>query len=186
MTSLRGHGSPVPTQTSFLSRGEIAIAPIDCVPALSKTGAQSVPPFVDRHTPPPAAPAYSRFGSRSVPATVATRPPETAGPIARQVIVGPGVGEGDGEAAGEALGAGEAGVSGSAARDGEQANAIAATASGAIRRSVRTSRVDQVSVGVTTVDAAPRQLRKSAPSVPSTPISAPSSPPIAVVCSCSE
>ena len=25
MTSLRGHGSPVPTQTSFLSRGEIAI-----------------------------------------------------------------------------------------------------------------------------------------------------------------
>src|SRR5579884_3655372 len=144
MTSLRGHGSPVPTQTSFLSRGEIAIAPIDCVPALSKTGAQSVPPFVDRHTPPPAAPAYSRFGSRSVPATVATRPPETAGPIARQVIVGPGVGEGDGEAAGEALGAGEAGVSGSAASDGEQANAIAAAASGAIRRSVRTSIVPRV------------------------------------------
>ncbi len=57
MTSLRGHGSPVPTHTSFLSRAEIAIAPIDCVPAWSKTGRQSMPPLLDFHTPPPAAPA---------------------------------------------------------------------------------------------------------------------------------
>jgi hypothetical protein len=49
--------SPVPTQTTLLSDGAIAIAPIDCAGCSSKTGFQWTPASVDFQTPPEAAPA---------------------------------------------------------------------------------------------------------------------------------
>src|SRR5437588_940917 len=58
-TELRVHDSPVPTQTVCGLVGSIAIAPIDCTGALSKTGRKVVPPSADFHTPPLAAPTYS-------------------------------------------------------------------------------------------------------------------------------
>ena len=54
--SLRGFDSPVPTHTSFVSAGEIAMAPIEPTSCLSNTGFHVVAAFVLRHTPPPAAP----------------------------------------------------------------------------------------------------------------------------------
>ena len=49
--------SPVPTQTTLLSEGAIAIEPIDCAVCSSKTAFQWIPPSVDFQAPPEAAPA---------------------------------------------------------------------------------------------------------------------------------
>jgi hypothetical protein len=51
-----GLASPVPTYSTFESRGSIASAPIDSLPWPSKIGVNVAPPSSVFHTPPLAAP----------------------------------------------------------------------------------------------------------------------------------
>src|SRR6266487_1739888 len=82
---LRTQTSRVPTQTLDGCAWSTAMAPIDCV-YLSKMGLNVVPPFVDFHTPPPAAPTYIVLGSLATPSMAAILPLVTAGPMGRASI----------------------------------------------------------------------------------------------------
>src|SRR5258706_10913229 len=83
-TEFRVHDSPVPTQTVCGSLGSIAIAPIDCTGALSKTGRKVVPPSPDFQTPPLAAPTYRMVLPPSLRAArAAIRPLIVADPMLR-------------------------------------------------------------------------------------------------------
>src|SRR6266851_9583562 len=83
-TLLRVHDSPVPAQIVFGFFGSIATAPIDCAPALSNTGLNVVPPFVDFQTPPLAAPTYTVKRCPSCTASsAAMRPLIAADPMLR-------------------------------------------------------------------------------------------------------
>ena len=74
----------MPTQTFFALPGSTAIAPIDCVPSLSKTGLNVVPPLMDFHTPPLAEPTYTvRRPPSSTAVKAAMRPLIAAEPMLR-------------------------------------------------------------------------------------------------------
>src|SRR4029077_2517548 len=90
------------------SEGATAIAPIDEMSCLSKTGVQFAPPSNVFQTPPATAPKYQVLGSPGTPAMARARPPRN-GPTCRHCIpeksfgsiCGAGVGDapGDGDGA---------------------------------------------------------------------------------------
>ena len=75
--------SPVPTQTMSGLAGEIARAPTEWVPLLSKTGRKVVPLFVVFQRPPVAKPTRKVWGSSGWTARSSTRPPCPKGPMER-------------------------------------------------------------------------------------------------------
>src|SRR5438046_10361589 len=91
------------------SEGATAIAPMEEMSCLSKSGVQLAPPSSVFQTPPAAAPKYQVFGSPGTPSIASARPPRN-GPTCRHCIpeksfgsiCGPGVadapGDGDGAA----------------------------------------------------------------------------------------
>ncbi|MFT3917410.1 MAG: hypothetical protein QM704_25990 [Anaeromyxobacteraceae bacterium] len=115
----------MPTQTRRGSLGSMAMAPIDCTPARSKTGRKVVPPSVDFHTPPLAAPAkIVVLPSTLRAATADTRPLITAAPTLRAPRP-------ESTPASTRAGPAAAGAAGAAARDTSAAAGRAGRAGGA-------------------------------------------------------
>src|SRR5438045_7309336 len=67
------------------SEGATAIAPIDEISCLSKSGVQFAPPSTVFQTPPATAPKYQVFGSPGTPSMAKARPPRK-GPTCRHCM----------------------------------------------------------------------------------------------------
>src|SRR5436309_13518143 len=99
--------SPVPTYTVLWSEGATAIAPMEEISCLSKSGIQFAPPSTVFQTPPATAPKYQVFGSSRTPSIAKARPPRN-GPTCRHCIPEKSFGSICGVAVGDRLGDGAA------------------------------------------------------------------------------
>src|SRR6266550_3101467 len=88
------------------SEGATAIAPIDEISCLSKSGVQFAPPSSVFQTPPATAPKYQVLGSPGTPSMASARPPRN-GPTWRHCIPEKSFGSICGAGVGEALGDGD-------------------------------------------------------------------------------
>src|SRR6266404_7949710 len=89
------------------SEGATAIAPMDDMSCLSKSGVQFAPPSSVFQTPPATAPKYQVFGSPGTPSIARARPPRN-GPTCRHCIPEKSLGSICGAGVGDAFGAGAA------------------------------------------------------------------------------
>src|SRR5438132_4512893 len=87
------------------SEGATAIAPIDEISCVAKSGVQFAPPSTVFQTPPATAPKYQVFGSPGTPSMARARPPRN-GPTCRHCIPEKSLGLICGAGIGDAFGAG--------------------------------------------------------------------------------
>src|SRR5438067_4091008 len=87
------------------SEGATAIAPMDEMSCLSKSGVQFAPPSSVFQTPPATAPKYQVFGSPGTPSMARARPPRN-GPTCRHCIPEKSFGSICGAGVGDAFGGG--------------------------------------------------------------------------------
>src|SRR5207248_8471595 len=85
------------------SEGATAIAPMDEISCLSKSGVQFAPPSTVFQTPPATAPKYQVLGSPGTPSIASARPPRN-GPTCRHCIPEKSFGSICGAGLGDALG----------------------------------------------------------------------------------
>src|SRR5437899_4748136 len=88
------------------SEGATAIAPIDEISCLSKSGVQFAPPSTVFQTPPATAPKYQVLGSPGTPSIARARPPRN-GPTCRHCIPEKSFGSICGAGLGDAFGGGD-------------------------------------------------------------------------------